>query len=117
MPSGRAAQVSMRAFRARRSRYRFRRCVDFLRLSRFRMARRLRLGKSMGRSSGGSCRALAHLVLLAGALNAQSLTLQISNETVPAGVWAQIKIWAAAPQPVASGRILMALDSAVFGPI
>jgi uncharacterized protein (TIGR03437 family) len=53
-------------------------------------------------------------VLLACPLFADNLSLQISSETAPAGGWAQIKVYSATPQLVASGRILMKFDPAVF---
>jgi hypothetical protein len=56
-------------------------------------------------------------VLLALTASAADLTLQVSNETVPAGGWAQIKIFAATPQKVGFGRIAMRLDPMVFGSI
>jgi uncharacterized protein (TIGR03437 family) len=55
--------------------------------------------------------------LLAGPLSAANLTLQISTETAPPGGWAQIKVSSATPQRVASGRLAMKFDPAVFGPI
>ena len=67
-----------------------------------------------------ACVILTQLVLfalLAGPLSAVDLALQISSETAPAGGWAQIKIFSATPQHVASGRIVMNFDPAVFGPI
>src|SRR5260370_39466530 len=57
------------------------------------------------------------LSLLTGPLSAGNLALQISSETAPAGGWAQIKIYAATPQLVATGRIVMKFDPAVFGSI
>ena len=55
--------------------------------------------------------------LLTGPLSAANLTLQISSETAPSGGWAQIKISSPTPQLVASGRMVMKFDPAVFGPI
>jgi hypothetical protein len=46
-----------------------------------------------------------------------NLALQVSNETAPAGGWAQVKIFAAAPTLIASGRMIVNLDPSVFGPI
>src|ERR1039458_4726515 len=63
------------------------------------------------------CVILTQLVLLAVPLSAANLTLQISSETAPAGGWAQIKISAATPQLISSGRLVMQFDPAVFGPI
>ena len=60
---------------------------------------------------------LVLFVLLAGPLTAGDLALRISSETAPAGGWAQIKISSATPQLVATGRILMKFDAAVFGNI
>uniref|UniRef100_Q026Q6 BACON domain-containing protein n=1 Tax=Solibacter usitatus (strain Ellin6076) TaxID=234267 RepID=Q026Q6_SOLUE len=57
------------------------------------------------------------LTLLTGRLAAADLALQISNETVPAGGWAQIKVSALNPQLVATGRIIMKFDPAIFGSI
>ncbi len=42
--------------------------------------------------------------------------LQISSETAPAGGWAQLKIYAVKPMAIASGHILLNLDSTAFGP-
>jgi hypothetical protein len=52
-------------------------------------------------------------VALAGA----DLTLQVSNETAPAGGWAQVKVSLAAPALVGKGEIVMDLDPSVFGEI
>ena len=52
-------------------------------------------------------------VALAGA----DLTLQVSNETAPAGGWVQVKISLAAPALIAKGRIVMDFYSSVFGDI
>jgi uncharacterized protein (TIGR03437 family) len=41
--------------------------------------------------------------------------LQLSAETAPAGGWAQIKIYAAKPVPIASGHLVLNLDSTAFG--
>jgi uncharacterized protein (TIGR03437 family) len=57
------------------------------------------------------------LTLLAGRLAAADLALQISNETAPPGGWAQVKVSAVTPQLVATGRIVMKFDPAVFGNI
>ena len=48
---------------------------------------------------------------------AAPLTLQISQETAPAGGWVQLKISLAVPALVGSGRIVMDLDPSVFGNI
>jgi hypothetical protein len=48
---------------------------------------------------------------------APPLTLQISQETAPAGGWVQLKISLAVPALVGSGRIVMDLDPSVFGNI
>lgn len=45
------------------------------------------------------------------------LTLQISNDTAPAGGWTQIKISLTAPHPVAAGKLVMDLDPSVFASI
>src|SRR6266699_5716657 len=45
------------------------------------------------------------------------LTLQISNQTAPAGSVVQIKVFSAAPASIASGSIAIDLDPAVFGEI
>ena len=42
--------------------------------------------------------------------------LQISAETAPAGGWAQIRIYAARPVAITSGRLVVNLDAAAFGP-
>ena len=55
--------------------------------------------------------------LLAAPLSAANLTLQISSETAPPGGFAQIKISSPTPQLVASGRLVMKFDPAVFGTI
>ncbi|HEY3377552.1 MAG TPA: hypothetical protein VGL77_08660, partial [Armatimonadota bacterium] len=63
---------------------------------------------------------LALLPFLAGALigaEPSVIELRIANETVPAGGTVQIKIFLAAPTPILTGRIVMKLDPAVFGPI
>ena len=65
----------------------------------------------------GACVRLLQLGLLASGAPAANLALQVSSETVPAGGWAQIKISAAAPALVASGRVVMNFDPTVFGPI
>jgi uncharacterized protein (TIGR03437 family) len=67
------------------------------------------------RSRRRACVIPVHFLLLAAPLAAANLALQISNETAPAGGWAQIKVTAASPQPVTNGRILMNFDRAVFG--
>src|SRR5580692_12846801 len=41
--------------------------------------------------------------------------LQISAETAPAGGWAQIKIYAVKPMTIASGHLVLNLDSTAFG--
>jgi hypothetical protein len=46
-----------------------------------------------------------------------NLALQVSSETAPAGGWAQIKIYAAAPTLISTGRIAINFDPSVFGPI
>ncbi len=46
-----------------------------------------------------------------------SLTLQISNETAPAGGWAQIKVFATPPRQITVGALTMDFDPAVFGDI
>jgi uncharacterized protein (TIGR03437 family) len=60
---------------------------------------------------------LVLLALLAGPLPAADLALRISGETAPAGGWAQIKVFSQTPQLVASGRIVMTFDPAIFGTI
>jgi uncharacterized protein (TIGR03437 family) len=50
-------------------------------------------------------------------LSADTLQLVVSNETVPAGATAQIKVFLATPKAVSSGRCFMSLDPAVFGDI
>ena len=56
---------------------------------------------------------LALPIALAGA----DLTLQVSNETAPAGGWVQVKVSLAAPALVAKGRIAMDFDPSVFGDV
>lgn len=56
-------------------------------------------------------------VLSADTPSAPSLTMQISNETAPAGGWVQLKVSLSAPALVGSGRIVMDLDPTVFGNI
>jgi hypothetical protein len=68
------------------------------------------LGVALGLGSGFA-------TLLAGAPANQGLALQVSSETAPAGGWAQIKVYAAAPHLVAGGSIAMDFDAAVFGDI
>jgi len=60
---------------------------------------------------------LVLFALLAGPLPAADLALRISGETAPAGGWAQIKVFSQTPQLVASGRIVMTFDPAIFGTI
>ena len=55
--------------------------------------------------------------LLAAAPSNPELTLRVQGETAPAGGWAQIKVFAAAPLLVAGGSISMDFDPAVFGNI
>jgi uncharacterized protein (TIGR03437 family) len=55
------------------------------------------------------------LVGVAGAAGAAAPALQISNEQAPAGGWAQIKIFAAKPTPIANGHVVVNLDSTAFG--
>src|SRR5579863_5954487 len=70
------------------------------------------------RRSASDCRRVCvALVLVAGSASAASLALQVSNETAPPGGYAQIKISASAPALIASGRIVVNFDPAVFGPI
>lgn len=76
------------------------------------------------RRAAVSCACLAWGILtlpghlpLSGQTPAKPLTLQISTETGPLGGWAQIKVFAAAPALVSSGRISLDLDPAVFGNI
>jgi uncharacterized protein (TIGR03437 family) len=45
------------------------------------------------------------------------LVLQVANERLPAGGWAQIKVFAATPKTVAAGGIAMDFDPAIFGTI
>jgi uncharacterized protein (TIGR03437 family) len=47
----------------------------------------------------------------------QNLVLQVSSETAPAGGWVQIKVFAATPALIVSGRIAMDLDPSVFGDV
>jgi uncharacterized protein (TIGR03437 family) len=56
-------------------------------------------------------------VLLAGHTFGRNLTLQVSNETAPAGGWAQIKVFASTPVQIANGLVVLNLDPAVFGAI
>ncbi len=63
-------------------------------------------------------RTLALVVLLCAALSAQSagpaLTLIVANETVPAGGWVQIKVFAATPCNITSGTLGLDFGSASF---
>ncbi len=64
----------------------------------------------------------ALLLLLADALVAAAtanptLTLAVSNESAPAGGWAQIKVFLAAPQQITAGGLSMDFDPSVFGDI
>src|ERR1035438_3089470 len=68
------------------------------------------LGVALGLGSGFA-------TLLAGAPANQGLALQVSSETAPAGGWAQIKVYAAAPHLEAGGSIAGDVDAAVFGDI
>jgi uncharacterized protein (TIGR03437 family) len=45
------------------------------------------------------------------------LTLQVSNETAPAGGWAQIKVFANPPRQTTVGALTMDFDPTVFGDI
>jgi uncharacterized protein (TIGR03437 family) len=45
---------------------------------------------------------------------AGTVSLQISNESAPAGGFAQIKIYAAKPTAIASGHIVVSMDRSVF---
>src|ERR1700722_7523684 len=63
------------------------------------------------------CVTLALLATGASQASAASLALQVSNETAPPGGWAQIKISAAMPALITSGRIVVNFDPSVFGPI
>ncbi len=60
---------------------------------------------------------LALFIIRIGSASAADLQLQVSNETVPAGAMANIKITAVTPQPIGSGQIVMDFDPAVFGDI
>ena len=59
----------------------------------------------------------ACLPALAAAATTTPLTLQISNETAPAGGFVQFKISATAPALIASGNLSMDFDPSIFGPI
>src|SRR5258708_4112232 len=66
--------------------------------------------------NGWFLRFLAGPALVAQAASPPSPTaLRISSETAPAGGWAQIKIYAAKPQAIAGGRLVLNLDTTVFG--
>jgi uncharacterized protein (TIGR03437 family) len=54
---------------------------------------------------------------LAAAPANRELALRVSSETAPAGGWAQIRVFAAAPHLVAGGSISMDFDPAIFGSI
>jgi uncharacterized protein (TIGR03437 family) len=60
---------------------------------------------------------VAILFLCLSAASAADLILEVSTETAPPGGWAQIKMFAAKPQTIASGRIVADLDPVVFGDI
>ncbi len=60
---------------------------------------------------------IALAAFFAGPASAANLALQVSNELAPVGGWAQVKISAAAPALIASGRIVVNFDPSVFGPI
>src|SRR5262249_14702862 len=63
-------------------------------------------------------RIVLFLILQSGLYAANAaLTLEVSNETAPAGGWAQIKIRVTEPLPVAAASIVMDLDPSVFGNI
>ncbi len=63
--------------------------------------------------------ALTHFLIFAAALSAQSmdLTLRVASEIVPAGGWAQIKVYADAPLQIGRGAFALDLDPRFFGPI
>jgi hypothetical protein len=47
--------------------------------------------------------------------SAAPVALRISSETAPAGGWAQIKIFAAKPEAISTGHLVLNLDATVFG--
>lgn len=64
------------------------------------------------------CPSLCIFVLFAASLlraGDAAAALQISNETAPAGGFAQIKIYAAKPAAIGSGHIVVTLDQTFFG--
>jgi hypothetical protein len=70
------------------------------------------------RASVSFCPSFCFFVLLTTSLLRAGNTvaaLQISNETAPAGGFAQIKIYAARPTAIASGHIVVTLDQTFFG--
>jgi uncharacterized protein (TIGR03437 family) len=63
-------------------------------------------------------RRFAPLVVLCATVTfaATPASLTISNETAPAGGWAQIKIYASKPMAIANGELVLNLSAAAFGP-
>jgi uncharacterized protein (TIGR03437 family) len=63
-------------------------------------------------------RRFAPLVVLSATVTiaASPASLTISNETAPAGGWAQIKIYAAKPMAIANGELVLNLPATAFGP-
>ncbi len=57
------------------------------------------------------------LFLCVGSSAQSALTFVVANETVPAGGWVQIKVFAATPCRITSGTLTLKYDPAIFGDV
>ncbi|MBS1874377.1 MAG: hypothetical protein JSU00_14265 [Acidobacteria bacterium] len=65
---------------------------------------------------GAAALLLAVSIAAPSVLAAPPVALRISNESAPAGGWAQIRIYAQQPTAIAAGRLVLKLDPTAFGP-